>query len=177
MPAALPEGRGGSAPSGAGHFFHGEKVTKTPLRGMKLSALIAKGRRTVLKISPPKNPQNFTGAAIWAGRQLSAARGRGTASALIPADADLALAPDFAALDTCAALRCCLPVRRDPAPAGENRPGRRGPGGESAGITIQAAPSETEGAEVGAEASDVRAPERGRCTALYAPGVLRGRSP
>ena len=53
-------------------------------------------------------------------------------------------------------------TRRDPASAGENRPGRRGPGSESAGITIQAAPSETEGAEVGAEAR--RRPRAGRRT-------------
>ena len=45
---------------------------------------------------------------------IRAARGRGTASALIPADADLALPPDFAALATCATFWCCLPVRRDP---------------------------------------------------------------
>ena len=82
---------------------------------MKLSYLIAKGRRTVLKISPPKNPRKFTGAVIRAAGQSSAARGRGTVSALIPADADLALALDFAAPDTCAASWCCLPVRRDPA--------------------------------------------------------------
>ena len=70
---------------------------------MKLSALIAKGRRTVLKISPPKNPRNFTGAVIRADRQLSAARGRGTASALATTDVDPALASDFAASETCAA--------------------------------------------------------------------------
>ena len=32
-PAALPEGRKGFALPGASHFFRGEKVTKTPLRG------------------------------------------------------------------------------------------------------------------------------------------------
>ena len=83
---------------------------------MKLSDLIAKGRRTVLKISPPKNPRKFTGAVIRKAGQLSAARGRRTASALIPADADPALPPDFAALDTCAASWQCLPAPpRDPA--------------------------------------------------------------
>ena len=78
-----------------------------------MSDLISKGRRTVLKISPPKNPRNFTGAAIRAVGQSSAACGRGTASALIPADADLVFPVDFAASDTRAALRCCLPLRRD----------------------------------------------------------------
>ena len=38
-----------------------QKVTKNTLRGMKLSDLIAKGRRTVLKISPPKDPRMGTG--------------------------------------------------------------------------------------------------------------------
>ena len=81
---------------------------------MKLSDLIAKGRRTVLKISPPKNPRKFTGAVIQKSWRSRAARGRGTVSAPIPADADPALPPDFAALATCAASWQYLLVRQDP---------------------------------------------------------------
>ena len=61
LPPDLAKRRKGFALPRASHFFRGEKVTKTPLRGMKLSDLIAKGRRTVLKISPPKNPHYYGG--------------------------------------------------------------------------------------------------------------------
>ena len=81
---------------------------------MKLSDLIAKGRRTVLKISPPKNPRKFTGAATRKAWRSRAARGRGTASALFFADAGLVFPSISAAFDTCAASWQCLPVRRDP---------------------------------------------------------------
>ena len=88
---------------------------------MKLSYRIAKGRRTVLKISPPKNPRIYTGAAIRGAWRSRAARGRGTASALIPADADLAVALPIAALATCAASWRCLPVRRRSRSVGAHR--------------------------------------------------------
>ena len=57
--AALPGEAGGHPPGG--NFLLVQKVTKNTLRGMKLSDLIAKGRRTVLKISPPKDPQFYGG--------------------------------------------------------------------------------------------------------------------
>ena len=55
---------------------------------MKLSDLIAKGRRTVLKISPPKNPRKFTGAVIQKAWSIRAARGHRIASALATTDVD-----------------------------------------------------------------------------------------
>lgn len=60
----------------------------------------------------PKNPRFLRGAVIQKAWSIRAARGQGTVSALFPADADLALAPDFAALATCAASWQYLPVRR-----------------------------------------------------------------
>ena len=138
-----------------------------PLRWAPAGAPGVFGRRTVLKISPPKNPRKFTGVAIRAAGQLSAARGRGTVSALIPADADPALAPDFAALDTCAASWQYLLLRWGSRTlTADAHPGRRGPGGESAGIIAQAAPSGAEGAESGAEAR--RHPCAGKRTLHFA---------
>ena len=110
--------------------------------------------------------------------QSSAARGRGTVSALIPADADLALALDFAAPDTCAASWCCLPVRRDPEP--------RLPTLAQAGAVQEAnLPGQPprqrlvkrKARKAAQRQDDTHAPVRGRCILLYAPGVLRGRSP
>ena len=144
--------RGVSRP-GATYFCRQAKVGKSWLRGMKLSYLIAKGRRTVLKISPPKNPRIYTGAVTRKAWQSSAARGCGTASALATTDVDPVFSLPTAASDTSAASPACLPVpRRSRAPAADERPGRRGSGDESAGIIALAAPSETEGAESGAEA-------------------------
>ena len=104
--------------------------------------------------------------------QLSAARGRRIDESLAAAAADMALAPDFAALDTRAALQQCLPVRRKTGP--DTRRSRRGPGDEPAGSSAPAGPKarkEKQGQD------DARAPVGGRCILLYAPGVLRGRSP
>ena len=81
---------------------------------MKLSYLIAKGRRTVLKISPPKNPRKFTGAVTRKDWSIRAARGNRIASALATAAADLVLPLAPAASDTCAAFWQYLPVPWDP---------------------------------------------------------------
>ena len=164
---ALPEGRRRFASPDATYFSHVGKVGKRTLRGMKLSDLIAKGRRTVLKISPPKNPRKFTGAVIRTVGQLSAARGHRMASALATTDVDPALALDFAAFAPRAASWQYLLLRWGSRTlTADARPGRRGPGGESAGIIAQAAPSGAEGAESGAEAR--RHPCAGKRTLHFA---------
>ena len=112
-----------------------------------MSYLIAKGRRTALKISPPKNPRKFTGVAIRKHWQSSAARGHRIASALATADADPAFSAPFCGLRYLRRFLAVSPgAPGSRAPGSGARPGRRGSGGESAGITTQAAPSETEGA-------------------------------
>ena len=83
---------------------------------MKLSDLIAKGRRTVLKILSPKNPRKFTGAVIRRTWRSRAARGHRIDESLATTDVDLTLPLVSAGLATCAALRCCLPLPWDPGP-------------------------------------------------------------
>ena len=91
--------------------------------------------------------------------QLSAARGWGTVSALLPAAADMALASPPAARDSRAALQQCLPVRL--ILGHDTRRSRRGSGDEPAGLSAPAGPKawkEKQGQD------NALAPERGRCT-------------
>ena len=163
---ALAEGRRRFASPDATYFSHVGKVGKRTLRGMKLSDLIAKGRRTVLKISPPKNPRFLRG---LSSRQLGNHRRRvGIESPLRWRPLTLtrrlrqSLRPPKPA-PLCGAVSRCPGSR---APTADERPGRRGSGDESAGITALAAPSETEGAESGAEAR--RCPCAGKRTLHFA---------
>ena len=63
---------------------------------------------------PPKNPREFTGAVIRIAWSIRAAHGYRIDGSLTTIAIDLVLPSASAASETCAALRRCLPVPRDP---------------------------------------------------------------
>ena len=87
-----------------------QKVTKNTLRGRNFRTLSPKGGERSSKFHPLRTPI-ITGERHPEILLLTDGTSYRITSALATTDADLALAPDFAAFDTCAALRCCRRVR------------------------------------------------------------------